>query len=127
LNVPREPEGDHAPPLFKVGALEFRSGFFSQQMALPWQADFYDCHKERHEDPDGNEFYFMWWTAQRPDDVYPSGSNKRARWVREFDNHATTDDPDDLDNLERFNQMQKRWFELKFITVKNGDHLEEEP
>src|SRR5205814_461693 len=46
LRVPREPEPHVAPPL-KVGTLEFRPGFFSQQMALPWQADFYECHKER--------------------------------------------------------------------------------
>jgi len=83
----------------KLGALELRPGFFSQQMALPWQADFYDCHQERHEDDDGTEFYFMWWTAQRPDDVFISGSQKRARWVREFDKRSTQPDPDDLNNF----------------------------
>jgi hypothetical protein len=116
-----------AAPL-PLGDLKFRPGFFSQQMALPWQADFYDCHKERHEDPDGNEFYFMWWTAQRPDDVFPSGSNNRVRWVRQFDQHAKDpSDPDALDNLERFNQMQLNWWRLKFLSVKNNDHFEEEP
>lgn len=127
LRVPPQPESEASPPPLQIGALKFQPGFFSQQMALPWQADFYDCHKERHEDPDGNEFWFMWWTAQRPDDVFPSTKGTRERWVREFDKQATTDDPDDLDNLERFNQMQRRWFELKFIVVKNGDHFEEEP
>lgn len=127
LKVSCQPAGEEtvAPP--KVGALEFRPGFFGQQMALPWQADFYDCHKERKEDPDGNEYHFMWWTAVRPDDVFLSGGGARDRWVREFDKHRTTAEPDDLANLERFNQMQKRWFELKFVTVKRGDHFEEEP
>jgi hypothetical protein len=96
-------------------------------MALPWQADFYDCHKEDHDDLDGNKFYFMWWTAQRPDDVYPPGKTKQERWVREFDKQAKDPaDPDALDNLERFNQMQQKWSKLKFISVKNGDHYEEE-
>lgn len=127
LKVPREPAAEITSAPLRIGALEFRPGFFSQQMALPWQADFYDCHKERHEDPDGNEYYFMWWTAHRPDNSFPSGQSQQDRWVREFDKNATTDDPDDLDNLERFNQMQKRWFELRFVSVKNGDRFEEEP
>jgi hypothetical protein len=127
LKIAPEPQnGKPATPL-KVGTLEFQPGFFSQQMALPWQADFYDCHKERWEDPVGNEYYFMWWTAQRPDDVFPAAGAKQVRWVREFDKNSSTADPDDLDNLERFKQMQARWPELKFVVVKNGAHYEEEP
>jgi hypothetical protein len=127
LKVPTTPEGESPPAPFKIGTLEFRPGFFSQQMALPWQADFYDCHKERWEDPDGNEYYFMWWTAQRPDDVFPAGKTERKRWVREFDKHSTEPDPDDQKNLARFQQMQSRWKELKFVVVKAADHYEEEP
>ena len=128
LNVPREPEDENPPAPPPVGALEFRPGFFTQQMALPWQADFYDCHRERFQDPDGNEYYFMWWTAQRPDDVFPAGKAKQDRWVREFDKHSTVpDDPDNNKNLERFTQMQSWWQELKFVVLKNGDHYEEEP
>jgi L-Lysine epsilon oxidase N-terminal/L-lysine epsilon oxidase C-terminal domain len=100
LKVPHEPEDEVQHESILVGALEFRPGFFSQQMALPWQADFYDCHKERWQDPDGNEYFFMWWTAQRPDDVFSAGEAKQVRWVREFDKQATTpDNPDDPDNL----------------------------
>jgi hypothetical protein len=128
LKLAREPEGTLPTSPLVVGKLELGPGFFSQQMALPWQADFYDCHRERQEDPDGNEYYFMWWTAHRPDDVFPSGKTTQERWVREFDKKASAGvDPDSLDNLERFNQMQTRWPELKFVVVKNGDHYEEEP
>jgi hypothetical protein len=128
LKLPREPEGTSPTSPLVVGALELGPGVFSQQMALPWQADFYDCHRERQEDPDGNEYYFMWWTAHRPDDVFPSGKTTQERWVREFDKKAASGvDPDSLDNLERFNQMQTRWPELKFVVVKNGDRYEEEP
>src|SRR5262245_53057035 len=94
LNFSRKPESEETVAPLKLGALEFRPGFFSQQMALPWQADFYDCHKERFDDPNCNEFYFMWWTAQRPDDVFPSGGTTQKRWVREFDKGADTDNPD---------------------------------
>lgn len=94
-------------------------------MALPWQADFYDCQKERFEDPDGNEYFFMWWTAQRPDDVFPSGGTAQVRWVRELLKGAATENPDVEDR--RFTQMQQQWSELKFVTVTNKGHFEEEP
>jgi hypothetical protein len=128
LKIPPQPEDlsvPQSPPLI-VGTLKFRPGFFSQQMALPWQADFYDCHKERWEEPDGNEYYFMWWTAQRPDDVFPSGGNKQVRWVRNFDDPAKTSDENDADP-ERFKKMQTRWHELRFVSVRNGGYYEEEP
>jgi hypothetical protein len=129
LRIPLTPESESPVAPLKIGALEFRAGFFSQQMALPWQADFYDCHKESHQGTDGNEYYFMWWTAQRPDDVFPSGKPAQERWVRSFDAQAA--DPDDIDTIEgdnvRFNQMQQHWSELKFVSVLNGDHYEEEP
>jgi hypothetical protein len=126
LKISPQPSGPGSTPPFVIGALKLQPGFFSQQMALPWQADFYDCHKERWEDPDGNEYFFMWWTAQRPDDTFPSGATAHARWVRTFDDPNLTPDENENDN-RRFNQMQSRWWELKFISVKNGDHYEEEP
>jgi hypothetical protein len=109
-----------------VGALTFCTGFFSQQMALPWQADFYDCHKEQWEDPDSNEYFFMWWTAHRPDDVFPSGGTKQVRWVRAFDD-PTKDADANQEDIARFKNMQSRWHELKFVSVNNGVHYEEEP
>ena len=129
LKIPAQPTKEIGANPDKIGALQFQPGFFSQQMALPWQADFYDCHKERRENPENNkEYYFMWWTAHRPDDVFPSGKQDKERWVREFDQFASAGaQPDDLENLERFNQMQKRWHELKFIMVKSNGHYEEEP
>jgi len=101
------------------------AGFFSQQMALPWQADFYDCQKERHEDPDGNEYFFMWWTAHRPDDVFPFGGAKQARWTREIDKLAKDPNNPDDDN-GRFVRMLEGWPKLKFISVRGGNHWEEE-
>jgi L-Lysine epsilon oxidase N-terminal/L-lysine epsilon oxidase C-terminal domain len=115
----RIPEDEQKPNALKVGALEFGPGFFSQQMALPWQADFYECHKEQHDDTDGNAYYYMWWTAQRPDDTYPSGKKTQERWTRSLN----VGDDDD----ERFNRMQESWDTLKFVTVTNGGRYEEEP
>jgi len=52
------------------GTIDVRAGFFSQQMALPWQADFYACKKEAS----GHG----WWPAQRPDDVYKTAAQVAA-------------------------------------------------
>jgi len=119
------PESERAFAGVTVGALTFCTGFFSQQMALPWQADFYDCHKEQWEDPDSSAYTFMWWTAHRPDDVFPPGGDKQVRWVRTFDDPSKDADGNEED-LARFKNMQSRWHELKFVCVKNNGHYEEE-
>jgi len=72
-------------------------------MALPWRADFTTATKSAKEGPGRKEYFFMWWTAQRPDSVFLSASAKRARWVREFNKQAKDPaSPDALDNFERF-------------------------
>jgi hypothetical protein len=96
-------------------------------MALPWQADFYDCHKEEHT-PDGSPdpLIYMWWTAQRPDDIRAVKGGPYRRWVEPFDAASQTQDPDDVANLARFEQMRTRWFELKFLILDGEDFVEEE-
>jgi hypothetical protein len=66
-----------------VGPLTVGPGFFSQQMALPWQADFIDCAKEIG----SLGVFYGWWPAQRPDDVYLSAADAAAErtmveWAR---------------------------------------------
>jgi hypothetical protein len=52
------------------------AGFFSQQMAQPWQADFLACLRDQPSTPlpsaaplASSAFKIGWWPAQRPDDV----------------------------------------------------------
>jgi hypothetical protein len=68
-----------------IGPLTVKAGFFSQQMALPWQADFYACAKEQFSgDVTGTTFH-AWWPAQRPDDVFKQGmSTSMVEWARGF-------------------------------------------
>jgi hypothetical protein len=106
----------------------FQPGFFSQQMALPWQADFYDCHKEDHTPDSSDErLIYMWWTAQRPDDIRADASGPYRRWVEPFDasKEPLTTDPDDITNLARFEQMRTRWSELSFVVLDGDEHLEQ--
>jgi hypothetical protein len=115
-----------APP-FPVGALTFGPGFFSQQMALPWHADFYDCHREEHTPTGADELqYYMWWTAQRPDFVR-NGETIR-RWVAPFDANKEPEweDPDDIRNLARFEQMRTRWSELPFLVLEGANFVEQQ-
>jgi hypothetical protein len=124
LRVPKAPLEDGVPAL-KIGALEFRPGFFSQQMALPWQADFYDCHKEEREGGDQQIYFYMWWTAQRPDDIFRAGENKQVPWIRQLIPPGMDFDAFEISN-ERFRQMQQNWSKLRFVLPANG-RLEEEP
>jgi hypothetical protein len=114
---------------FNIGPLAFQAGFFSQQMALPWQADFYDCHKEEHTPAGTDEpLYYMWWTAQRPDDIRSDATSTYRRWVGAFDSANTgtkPDDPDYITNLARFEQMRTRWSELSFIILDGDQHVEQ--
>jgi hypothetical protein len=77
------------------GRFRVNAGFFSQQMALPWQADFMDCKKESHEMPNpagsnplGPTRNYAWWPAQRPDDVFvgPDGQTM-VPWARGLNGH----------------------------------------
>jgi hypothetical protein len=115
-------------PGFSIGPLTFEGGFFSQQMALPWQADFYDCHREDHT-PEGaaEKIYYMWWTAQRPDNIRADANSEQRRWVAAFDENkdADAEDPDDIVNLARFEQMRTRWPELSFIVLEDDEHVEQ--
>jgi hypothetical protein len=98
----------------------------SQQMALPWHADFYDCHREDHTPDDADEKqYYMWWTAHRPDFIRDGDSSRR--WVDAFDaaKDLEWEDPDDIRNLARFEQMRTRWHELSFIILEGENHVEQ--
>jgi hypothetical protein len=96
-------------------------------MAQPWQADFYDCHKELHQDPAGVQSYYMWWTAQRPDDVTPKGSSgEPVRWVRGLAPTAGDESFDDGPNFERFQRMVENWSRLGFVVRVGGDLVEDE-
>ncbi|WP_162159671.1 LodA/GoxA family CTQ-dependent oxidase [Cystobacter fuscus] len=115
-------------------------GFFSQQMALPWQADFYQCKKQFFPQPhvqyQGEGMYHMWWSAHRPDDVYEKkGDFQMVPWTRkleavaaveaqkpEFTNIATEDVP--AIDLTMYIQMQQNWPQLGFVINEGDSHFE---
>ncbi len=96
-----------------AGPLTVGPGFFSQQMALPWQADFLDCAKN---DPLVTGVFFGWWPAQRPDDVYLNAADAGTQtnmvaWARGVPPPAAPPTPA---GQSHFNMVQ-RWNRLGFV------------
>ncbi len=95
-----------------VGPLTVGPGFFSQQMALPWQADFLDCVRDAT--TVGTDF--GWWPAQRPDEVYTSAADAATQgtmkeWTRGI---AAVGPPTPAAGQDHLN-MVKRWNLLGFV------------
>jgi hypothetical protein len=93
-----------------------RPGFLTQQMALPWQADFRDCKKEPLTNPvTGAPTFAMWWAGQRPDDVFAEASpDDQVPWTRTPHFLASDDDPD------RFKEMVTSWAKLGFVARQDA-------
>jgi L-Lysine epsilon oxidase N-terminal/L-lysine epsilon oxidase C-terminal domain len=93
---------DFSEPLrLSHGLLE--AGDVTKQMALPWQADFFDCSQ------DGE---LAWWPAQRPDEVFIDDSHDMHKWTRW---HVTD-----------FQSMVKKRHQLGFVVKKGAKYLETE-
>ena len=90
------------------------AGAFSQQMALPWQADFLDCAAGPVADPsvEGGQRRVGWWPMTRPDDVFPLDRPKDRRpWARIAD--PTT--PAGYREMQSHNEMVDLWSTLGFV------------
>lgn len=88
---------------FRLSHTLLTAGDITKQMALPWQADFYDCQQEDK---------LAWWPAQRPDKVFIDGSAEMHTWTRW---HVTD-----------FQSMVDRWHHLGFVIKKDARYAESE-
>ena len=88
---------------FRLDPRNLEAGDITKQMAVPWQADFYDCTQ------DGD---LAWWPAQRPDDVFPEAGGPQVPWIRQ---HVTSP----------FG-MVKNWYKLGFVVKKGAKYVETE-
>jgi hypothetical protein len=71
---------------FRV-SVEYRPGDITKWMALPWQADFFECREH-------------WWPTIRPDDTVPE---------RAFDEISTRLGNKDAAEIERFLRTRRPW------------------
>jgi L-Lysine epsilon oxidase N-terminal/L-lysine epsilon oxidase C-terminal domain len=94
------------------------AGAFSQQMALPWQADFFDCSAGPVDDPSvaGGQRRVGWWPMTRPDEVFPVDSPKDRRpWARAAERQLG------FREIESKNEMVKLWSTLGFVVEATPD------
>jgi hypothetical protein len=70
-------------------------GDVTKQMAVPWQADFYECLAA-----DG----YAWWPSQRPDDVIPEGGGTPVSWTRDLIDGSTWEQGH-LDMVRNWNRL----------------------
>lgn len=90
---------------YRIDPTTLKPGDISRQMAVPWQADFYDCTTT-----DSDTRRVGWWPQQRPDEVFVEGSPTRQAWIR--------------DKIEEHRDMVDKWHELGFV-VFNGTRFVE--
>ncbi len=83
------------------------AGDVTKQMAVPWQADFYECLA------DG---VLAWWPSQRPDDVIPEGGGARVSWTRDLIDESTLE--------QAHHDMVDSWHRLGFV-VESGAGVRE--
>lgn len=94
-----------------------RAGHFTRQMALPWQADFFDCSKETvtynaSADPALQSTDVMtWWPTHRPDDVIAHGAADRVPWARHPDGSQ----------IRTKQEFLAQWHRLGFVVDVSGD------
>lgn len=81
---------------FRIDHASVQPGAISASMALPWQADFYDC--------DGS-----WWPIPRPVDVTPQGEASTQLWDRSIGNYI---------------DMVEKWSSLGFVVKQGDEHVE---
>lgn len=121
--------GTWGEPLRLAG--HFGPGDVTKYMAVPWQADFYECRAH-------------WWPATRPDDVIPEaefrelaerlGPHAKAGSVAKLlDGRVSWDrglsSNDDADEFAGDNDMVRLWHQLGFVvpkTAANGDVVQVE-
>ena len=88
---------------FRLDPTRLAPGDITKQLAVPWQADFYDCAQEGE---------LAWWPAQRPDDVFPEAGGPQVPW--------------DRDLVKSMTDMVEKWHQLGFVVKKGKRYVETE-
>jgi L-lysine epsilon oxidase-like protein/VWA domain-containing protein len=83
---------------FRIDHAVALPGTMTASMALPWQADFYDCG-------------YNWWPVPRPNAVRPQGGGVYQQWDRD---------------IGGYEDMVAKWSSLGFIVRQSGELVETE-
>jgi hypothetical protein len=106
--------------VFCEGWRRVEAGYFTRQMAVPWQAALEDCSYEGG----GDYFVYEWWPGQRPNYVLPKGgAADRMRWDRLNNKGDTGASPTDAQGRR---EMVVFWNRMGFVVDRGGTLQEEE-
>ncbi len=94
---------------FRLDSTQIVPGDITKQMALPWQADFLACKKERDVN-EANKF-IVWWAYARPDDVFFEGAAEMHEWTPSSE-------------FTEYEDMVEKWMKLGFVVEKGGKYVE---
>jgi hypothetical protein len=111
-------------------------GYFTRQMALPWQADFLQCRAERPKrlHPFAGTGLWGWWPAQRPDTVFLSEGDfmkgiAPVPWHRATKARKKVDWPEAMENdhdVPSYDEMLRNWKKFGFVLEKKKDFFLED-
>lgn len=99
-----------ANELFRIDHSEVRPGDLTKDLAVPWQADFWDCGGQGS-DVCPQWVDAAWWPAQRPIASLDASTGNRLVWTRQ---------------LRSREDMASSWHTLGFVTQVNGEFEDSE-
>ena len=82
--------------------IRLSAGDLTKQMAVPWQADFYECNFES----------LQWWPAQRPEYVFTTSGGRQKSWTRDI--------------IDDAKGMIQNWHKLGFVVQQGQKYVETE-
>ncbi len=88
---------------FRLSHSILSAGDITKQMALPWQADFFDCQQDDE---------LAWWPAQRPDKVFIDDTPHMHTWTR--------------GHVNDYQSMVDNWYKLGFVIKHDDMYIESE-
>ncbi len=92
-------ELDHFSAKLRIDHATVKPGDVTQRMAVPWQADFYECAFDN------------WWPTQRPNSVIVAGHATRQSWAR---------------NIGSKDEMITEWSDAGFVVPQGNQQIEVE-
>jgi hypothetical protein len=104
-------QGAASPYEYETGPTTVDAGFFTRQLAVPWQADFLSCGETTLASGDHAGETWWWWPSHRPD------------WISMKAGYGTTWTPDYATTDE---YVLKTWHTAKFIVPKASGRQEEQ-
>lgn len=132
---------------FRIKSDKYSAGEFTKRMAVPWQADFYECTIQNLEDS-----IPTWWPSHRPNDIMTEQTYKKLLQTgpESSSNENNPNSPEDANDGEKKyvdelfakrdawdrgigdtknqnsgkNDMVKKWSQLGFLKKKTGLHGE---